>query len=65
MRGHGETSGDGLKAKTGRKGERVKRKRERVLSFLKCNQTNEFRHKFEFKHSKQCTSMYATLNSYD
>jgi hypothetical protein len=47
----------------------AKKKRRRVeekkrLSIFKTIQTNEFKQEFEFKHSKQCTSMYATVNSY-
>jgi hypothetical protein len=30
----------------------------------KPTQANEFKQRFEFKESKQCTSMYATGNSY-
>jgi hypothetical protein len=38
--------------------------KRKPFQFLKPTQTNEFKQKFEFKHSKQCTSMYATGNSY-
>jgi hypothetical protein len=37
---------------TGQKGRGGNKKKEKVLSILKNNQTNEFKHKFEFKHSK-------------
>jgi hypothetical protein len=46
------------------------KKRKRVeggrepFQLFKTTQTNEFKQRFEFKHSKQCTSMYATVNSY-
>jgi hypothetical protein len=48
----------------------AKKKRKRVeggrepFQIFKTTQTNEFKQRFEFKHSKQCTSMYATVNSY-
>jgi hypothetical protein len=48
----------------------AKKKRKRVeggrepFQNFKTTQTNEFKPRFEFKHSKQCTSMYATVNSY-
>jgi hypothetical protein len=37
---------------------------ETFSNFQKTTQTNEFKQRFEFKHSKQFTSMYATGNSY-
>jgi hypothetical protein len=37
---------------------------EENLFIFKTTQTNEFKQRFEFKHSKQCTSMYAIVNSY-
>jgi hypothetical protein len=43
---------------------RVEEIKEKLFIFKKNIQTNEFKQKFEFKHSKQCTSMYATGNSY-
>jgi hypothetical protein len=46
----------------GRKGEW--REEGNLFKFSKTTQTNEFKQRFEFKHSKQCTSMYATGNSY-
>jgi hypothetical protein len=39
-------------------------KRKKGFQFSKSTQANEFKPRFEFKHSKQCTSMYATVNSY-
>jgi hypothetical protein len=36
----------------------------KAFKISKTTQGNEFKQKFEFKHSKQCTSMYATGNSY-
>jgi hypothetical protein len=35
-----------------------------LFIFSKATQTYEFKLRFEFKHSKQCTSMSATGNSY-
>jgi hypothetical protein len=40
------------------------REKGNLFKFSKTTQTNEFKQRFEFKHSKQCTSMYATGNSY-
>jgi hypothetical protein len=40
------------------------REKGNFFKFSKTTQTNEFKQRFEFKHSKQCTSMYATGNSY-
>jgi hypothetical protein len=40
----------GLQRKTGQKGKRDKKKMKRGFIFLKNNQTNEFKHKFELKH---------------
>jgi hypothetical protein len=34
------------------------------FQIFKLTQANEFKQRFEFKHSKQCTSMYATGNTY-
>jgi hypothetical protein len=34
------------------------------LKISKSTQANEFKPRFELNHSKQCTSMYATVNSY-
>jgi hypothetical protein len=39
-------------------------KKRKAFQFPKTTQTNEFKQEFEFKHSKQCTSMDATGNSY-
>jgi hypothetical protein len=46
--------------------ERKRRKEGKGKRFLnfKSTQAIEFKQRFEFKHSKQCTSMYATVNSY-
>jgi hypothetical protein len=32
------------------------------FQIFKTTQTNEFKQRFEFTHSKQCTSMYATVH---
>jgi hypothetical protein len=40
------------------------RNKRKGFPFSKIIQTNEFKQEFEFKHSKQCTGMYATVNSY-
>jgi hypothetical protein len=47
-------------------GEEKGEKREQGKGFQisKSTQANEFKPRFEFNHSKQCTSMYATVNSY-
>jgi hypothetical protein len=34
------------------------------FQIFKTTQTTEFKQRFEFKHSKQCTIMYATVNFY-
>jgi hypothetical protein len=34
------------------------------FQIFKLTQANEFKQRFEFKHSKQCTSMYAIGNTY-
>jgi hypothetical protein len=61
----GPRRSSGLPAELGWKGKREGREKEkRVFNFSKSTQANEFKPRFEFKHSKQCTSMYATLNSY-
>jgi hypothetical protein len=39
-------------------------KREKGFLISKSTQAIEFKRRFEFKHSKQCTSMYAIANSY-
>jgi predicted Fe-S protein YdhL (DUF1289 family) len=44
------------------KGER--REKGKGFQISKSTQANEFKPRFEFNHSKQCTSMYATVNSY-
>jgi hypothetical protein len=48
----------GWKGKGGRR-----EKGKKFLNF-KSTQAIEFKQRFEFKHSKQCTRMYATVNSY-
>jgi hypothetical protein len=79
-RGHGQTSlewaaklrrswraasGAGLENKDGLKRENGEwREKEKVLNFKKNTQANEFKQRFEFKHSNQCTNMYATVNPY-
>jgi hypothetical protein len=60
-----QTMAVGLKTKTGQKGKREKERGKRVLLIFEKQQTNEFKYKFEFKHTNQCTSMYVTLNPYD
>jgi hypothetical protein len=61
----GRRVGDGLKLALGRKGkEEGGGKKRKAFQISKTTQANEFKQKFEFKHSKQCTSMYATGNSY-
>jgi hypothetical protein len=44
------------------KGER--REKGKGFQISKSTQANEFKPRFELNHSKQCTSMYATVNSY-
>jgi hypothetical protein len=56
-------AGDGLRQELGQK-EKEEGGGKKRLSIFKTIQTNEFKQEFEFKHSKQCTSMYATVNSY-
>jgi hypothetical protein len=46
------TSDAGLKTKTGQKRKEKREIREKLLNFLKANQTNVFKYKFEFKHTK-------------
>jgi hypothetical protein len=41
-----------FKAKRARKRERVRSKRKRGLTILENFKTNEFKYKFEFKHTK-------------
>jgi hypothetical protein len=57
------SAGGGL-VDLGWKGRWRENKRKRFFQIFKLTQANEFKQRFEFKHSKQCTSMYATGNSY-
>jgi hypothetical protein len=47
-----QTMAVGLKTKTGQKGKREKERGKRVLLIFEKQQTNEFKYKFEFKHTK-------------
>jgi hypothetical protein len=60
---------DGCAKKTGRCEARLEREEEsggkrKYFKIFKLTQENEFKQSFEFKHSKQCTGMYAIGNSY-
>jgi hypothetical protein len=52
QRSTADFSGSGLKIKTGQKWGGGRRAKGNVFSILKNNQTNEFKHEFESKHSK-------------
>jgi hypothetical protein len=48
----------------GWKGRRRVEGKRKSFQIFKLTQANEFKQRFEFKHSGQCTSMYATGNFY-
>jgi hypothetical protein len=54
----------GLSTKVGLKWKKRGEGKGKGFKFLKFTQTNEFKPRFELNHSKRCTSMYATVNSY-
>jgi hypothetical protein len=51
-------------AEPGWKGKGGRREKEKCFQISKSTQANEFNQRFEFKHSNQCISMYAIVNSY-
>jgi hypothetical protein len=54
----------GLGTKTGLERKKRGEGKGKGFNFLKFSQASEFKQGFEFKHSKRCTNMYATVNSY-
>jgi hypothetical protein len=54
----------GLGTKAGLKRKKRGEGKGKGFNFLKFSPASEFKQGFEFKHSKRCTNMYATVNSY-
>jgi hypothetical protein len=54
----------GLPALAAETREKIEGGKGEGFPFYKNTQTIEFKQEFEFNHSKQWTSMYATVNSY-